>query len=493
MATVEVHKFDLPGVAVSVAPRRHYLHATNSAHLLGYVGEISAGELGKAMYADLKAGDFIGKFGIEKAYETMLRGHRGGRQVEVNATGQVVNVLNTVPASAGRNITLTIDSALQQTAGQLLEGQAGAVVAVDPANGDVLAMVSSPTYDPNWFVTGMSREQWQGLVENPFRPLENKAIQAEYPPASTYKIITALAGLEEGVIDANTTMFCPGHYAFGNRIYRCWKRTGHGEVNVVKALSESCDVFFYQVGEALGVDVLAKYAKACGLGSLSGIKLDRESRGLVPTKAWKRQKMGVAWQGGETLSVAIGQGFNLATPLQLAVMAAAVGNGGTVYRPRLIRRVQPPEHDGDWDRDGGLLSEPAVVAGTIPVKPETLDLVRRGLWEAVNSPRGTAYRSRLEQIEFSGKTGTAQVVGRSLVEGLDDDQIKMTHRDHAWFVAYAPSQDPRIAVAVIIEHGEHGSSAAAPVASKVIEAYLGSAEDMAAMDPAQREDHPHDD
>ena len=471
LATIEVHKFDLPGVAVSVSPRRHYLYEKNAAHLLGYVGEISAEELSSKFYANCKGGDSIGKFGIEKAYEEALRGSRGGRQVEVNATGQVVNVLNTVPAHAGHNITLTIDQALQQTAEQLFEGKAGAAVAIDPANGEVLAMVSSPTFDPNWFVSGMSREQWQSLIGNRFRPLENKAIQAEYPPASTYKIITALAGLEEGVIDANTTMFCPGHYTYGNRVYRCWKHSGHGDVDVIKALTESCDVFFYQVGEALGVDVLARYAKACGLGALADIRLDREAKGLVPTKDWKRKRLGQPWQGGETLSVAIGQGFNLVTPMQMAVLTAAVGNGGMRYRPHLIKRIQPLENVED---DANQTSQVRAM-GKIPVSPETLALVRKGLWQVVNQRRGTAFQARLEGIEFSGKTGTAQVVGRSAVEGLDEDQIKEMHKDHAWFVAYAPSESPRIAVSVIVEHGEHGSSAAAPIASKIIAAYLGAA------------------
>jgi penicillin-binding protein 2 len=496
LATIEVHKFDLPGVVVSVSPRRHYLYEKTAAHLLGYVGEISAEELNSTSYAGLKGGDFIGKFGIEKAYEKVLRGNRGGRQVEVNATGQVVSVLNTVPALAGRNITLTIDQELQQTAEQLFEGKAGAAVAIDPTNGEVLAMVSSPTFDPNWFVSGMSREQWKSLIGNPFRPLENKAIQAEYPPASTYKIVTALAGLQEGVINADTTMFCPGHYQFGNRVYRCWKRGGQGEVNVVKALAESCDVFFYQVGEALGVDVLARYARACGLGELAGIHLDREAKGLVPTKAWKKKRLGESWQGGETLSVAIGQGFNLVTPMQMAVLAAAVGNGGTTCRPRLIKSIQSAEGAQDEDLPVSQLEVP----GKIPVSPEILSLVRRGLWEVVNQPRGTAYRARLKQIEFSGKTGTAQVVGRSAVEGIDEDKVKEMHKDHAWFVAYAPSEAPRIAVAVIVEHGEHGSSTAAPIASQLIAVHLGAmaADDMAFLTspvsagPVEKEAVPND-
>jgi penicillin-binding protein 2 len=313
----------------------------------------------------------------------------------------------------------------------------------------------------------MTPDQWKSIVDHPFRPLENKAIYAEYPPASTYKIVTALAGLEEGIIDAQTTMFCPGHYKYGNRVYRCWRRGGHGEVDVVTALARSCDVFFYQVGEALGVDRLAKYAKACGLGDVTGVDLERESKGLIPTKAWKRKRLGQPWQGGETISVSIGQGFNLVTPLQMAMLTAAVGNGGTRFEAKLVRRIVP------FNDDEADIEPEARVVGRLPVKASSLALVQQGLWDVVNKERGTAYGSRLKSVEFSGKTGTAQVVGRKVVEGLDEDQIKLMHRDHAWFVAYAPSKDPQIAIAVIVEHGEHGSSAAAPVAKEMIKTYLG--------------------
>ncbi len=470
LAAIEVHKYELPGVVVRILPRRHYLFGQLGAHLIGYVGEINQEELQRKGYADLKAGDFIGKFGIENSYEGTLRGKRGGRQVEVNANGQVVRILNTVEAQAGNDIVLTIDKTLQETAEQLLVERAGAVVAVDPQNGEILAMASNPTFDSNMFVVGMSHEQWNALISNPFRPLENKAIQAEYPPASTYKIITAMAGLEEGVIDAGTTFFCPGHYRYGNRVYRCWKRVGHGEVDVVKALRESCDVYFYQVGEALGVDRLAWYAKACGLGDLSGIKLNQESKGLIPTAAWKRKRTGESWQGGETLSVAIGQGFDLVTPLQMAALAAAVGNGGTRFKPQLLKKM--PNNDNLVS----TVNQPEV-AGQLPASADTLALIHKGLWEVVNDRHGTAWASRLKGAEFSGKTGTAQVVGLPPVGSQDEVLLNELHKDHAWFVAYAPSQNPRIAVAVMVEHGEHGSSAAAPIAREIIRTYLDQPED----------------
>jgi len=465
LASMEVHKYDLPGIEVNVKLQRHYLNVQDAAHLIGYLSEISPDELAGKKYPGRRRGDFIGKFGAEKAYENYLRGIRGGRQVEVNANGQVVRVLKTVAAKPGQNIYLTIDFALQKKAESLLRGVAGAAVAMEPSTGRILALASSPSFDQNYFAVGMSHEQWDTLISNPFRPMENKAIQGEYPPGSTFKIITALTGLEEGVIDENTQVFCPGFYRFGNRTYRCWKKGGHGQVGIHKAITESCDVYFYKVGELLGVDRLAWYAKACGLGSPTGINLDKEAKGLIPTAAWKKRRTGVPWQEGETLSVAIGQGFNLATPLQMLGMTAAIANGGTRYKPIILEAVKTP--------DGRILhqNEPQVI-GKLPVSRTTLEIVKKGLWAVVNSDQGTARGSRLEDIEISGKTGTSQVIGRKEDDTRPEEERPAHLRAHAWFVAYAPSENPLIAVAVLIEHGEHGSSAAAPVARELIKTYL---------------------
>jgi penicillin-binding protein 2 len=465
LAVLEAHKFDLPGVVVNVIPRRHYIYETSAAHLLGYLGEISGPELQKALFPGSRAGDFIGKSGVEKAFEKFLKGERGGRQVEVNANGQVVRVLKTVEATPGKNIFLTIDKELQRKAETLLEGIAGAAVAMDPFTGEVLAIASSPAFDQNDFVSGLSTEVWDGIRSNPFRPLENKAIQGTYPPASTYKIITAIAGLEEGVIDENTTFYCPGHYRLGNRTFRCWKRGGHGKLNVVEAIEKSCDVFFYQVGQKLGVDRLAWYAKACGLGAPAGIDIAHEAAGLVPTADWKKQRTGVSWQTGETLSVAIGQGYNLTTPLQMLVLTAAVGNGGIRLRPLILKSLQNP--DGET-----LFSCRPEEIGQLPVSPKTLDIVRRGLWRVVNQKTGTAWVARVAGIDICGKTGTAQVFSRKKNETLFTQDRPAYLNSHAWFVAYAPADNPRIAVAVIVEHGEHGSSAASPIARELVKTYL---------------------
>ena len=466
LAAIEVNRWDLPGILVNVSPRRDYIFSPSAAHILGYMGEISVKELKNQAYSDLKTGDFIGKYGVERQREQWLRGQRGGQQVEVNATGQVVRVISTVDATPGHNIVLSIDQQLQQKAEQLLKDQAGSAVAIEPSSGQILAMASSPSYDQNAFITGLSHDAWNALISDPQRPFSNKAIQAEYPPASTYKIVAAAAALEEGVVDVSTTHFCPGFLKFGNRTYRCWKKWGHGEMDIYNALSQSCDVYFYKVGQELGVDRLAWYARAFGLGEPTGIDLPHEEGGLIPTATWKKKRTGVAWQKGETLSVVIGQGFNLTTPLQMATVAATVGNGGTRYRPRIVKSIRTAAGKVVYE------SVPEVV-GRLPISEATLQMVREGLFQVVNHPRGTAYGSRLDTVVMCGKTGTAQVVGRK--ENEDESEAESEPiKDHAWFVAYAPQENPVIAIAVIVEHGEHGSSAAAPVAAEMVRLYLSA-------------------
>ena len=464
LAVVEAHKYELPGVVVDVKPIRHYIHSQSGAHILGYLSEINTEELKGGRYPGARSGDFIGKFGVEKTFEQFLKGTRGGRQVEVNASGQVVRVLKTVETRPGNNIRLTIDLELQKKAEELFRDRVGAIVAMDPSTGHILAMASSPSFDQNQFVGGMSHKEWGALIANPFRPMENKAIQGEYPPASTYKIVTAMAGLEEKVIDENTSFFCPGYLKYGDRSFRCWQKHGHGRVNVVQALAQSCDVFFYHVGLKLGVDRISRYAKACGLGSPTGIRLDHEAKGLVPTSSWKKHRFGIPWQGGETLSVAIGQGYNLVTPLQMVVLTSAIGNGGVRYTPLILQAVE--------SADGEVVSGSEIkIAGKLPVSEKTIEIIRKGLWGVVNTKLGTAKNARIKGLEVSGKTGTAQLVSR---KGDSEEEKKkpMRFRPQVWFVAYAPSVNPKIAVAVIIEHGEHGSSTAQPLAKKLIQCFL---------------------
>ncbi len=467
LAVIEVQKFDLPGVVVNVNPKRHYLHKQQAAHLIGYLGEISPDELKSGKYPGHRSGDFIGKFGVEKAYEQLLWGKRGGQQVEVNVTGQVVRILKTVAARPGNNIYLTIDHRLQKRAEELLEGMAGAVAAMEPTTGGILALVSSPAFDQNAFVNGMSHEKWDSLISNPFRPMENKAVQGEYPPASIFKIITAIAALEEKIINEKTTFYCPGYHKYGDRVFRCWKKNGHGRVDIFKALAESCDVYFYQVGQKLGVDRLAWYAKACGLGSPTGINLDHEAQGLIPTAAWKKGITGNKWQKGETLGVAIGQCYNLATPLQMLVLASALANGGTRYKPLIVKIIETAEGEMVYRSE-------SQVTGRLPTSQPTLEIIKKGLWGAINNNKGTGWIARIDGINVSGKTGTAEVVSRKKDNSIPEEDRAAHLKPHAWFMAYAPSDDPQIAVVVLIEHGGHGSSSAAPIARKLIKTYLSA-------------------
>ncbi len=467
VAIIEAYKLELPGIVITVGPTRHYVERKRASHLLGYLGEISSEELKSGCFADNRIGDFIGKFGVEKAYELYFHGKRGEQQIEVNALGQLTRVLRTKEAIPGKNIYLTLDIRLQRKAEALLSGKVGTAVAMDPSNGHILAMASCPAFDPNAFVEGMTYESWNDLVSNEFHPMENKAIQGQYPPGSTFKIVTAIAGLEEGVVTEHTRIFCPGYYRYGNRTFRCWNRGGHGFMNIRDALAQSCDVFFYQVGEKLGVDRLARHAEACGLGSPTGVDLDKEAKGLVPTSWWKLSRMGVPWQGGETLAVAIGQGFDLVTPIQMLSLISAVANGGTRYKPLVVSRIE--------SSDGLLVKkEVPVPLGRLSASEETLQIISEGLMDAVNKREGTGWVARIPGVDVAGKTGTAQVVRMEEDNKEIPVESKRLHlRDHAWFIAFAPAEEPRIAVAVLAEHGGHGSTAAGPIAREMIKTYLG--------------------
>jgi penicillin-binding protein 2 len=465
LAIIEAHKFDLPGVFIDIEPTRHYIHHKTASHLLGYLGEVNNDELLSGKYPHVKSGDAIGRYGVEKSFETYLQGKRGGRQIEVDANGRTINVLKTVEPVTGLDLKLTIDLDLQHIAEKMLEGKHGAVVALDPNTGDVLVMASAPSFDQNDFVGGINSKKWQALMTDRGKPMTNKAIQGEYPPASTYKILTAMAALEEKVIDLHTTTFCPGFFKFGNRAYRCWNKNGHGNVSVIESISQSCDVFYYQAGDKVGVDALAKYAMASGLGKKTGIMLEGEKKGLIPTSSWKKQRFNEPWHRGETLSIAIGQGYDLVTPLQMAVFTAAVGNGGTLYKPRIVSTIEGSQ--------GNIIKEiPIEVSGKLPAGSKTLGILQKGLLDVVETDRGTAKRIRLKHVKIAGKTGTAQVFSVKSGDNLKTEHLDFYLRDHAWFVCYAPAENPVIAVSVLIEHGAHGSTTAAPIAAALIRQYI---------------------
>ena len=465
LAIIEAHKFDLPGVFIDIEPTRHYINKKTASHLLGYLGEVNNDELLSGKYPNVKTGDSIGRYGVEKSFETYLQGKRGGRQIEVDANGRTIKVLKTVEPTTGLDLNLTIDLDLQQTAEKMLEGKHGAVVALDPNTGDVLVMASAPSFDQNDFVGGINSKKWKELMSDRGKPMTNKAIQGEYPPASTYKIITSIAALEEKVIDIHTTAFCPGFFRYGNRVYRCWNKNGHGNVSILEAITQSCDVFYYQAGDKVGVDALAKYAMGGGLNKKTGILLEDERKGLIPTSSWKKKRFNEPWHRGETLSIAIGQGYDLVTPIQMAVFIAAVGNGGTLHKPRIVSSIEGSQ--------GNVIKEiPSEVTGKLPVGKKNLEIIQKGLLDVVENDRGTAKRIRLKHVKIAGKTGTAQVFSVKSGEKLKTEHLDFYLRDHAWFICYAPAENPVIAISVLIEHGAHGATAAAPIAAALIGQYI---------------------
>jgi len=481
LAVMEANFFNLPGVTIQVKPRRHYVMNDFASHLIGYLGEISDRQLKSGRYEDGRPGDLIGQFGVERIWQKELQGMRGGEQVEVDAAGRRLAVLSRKSPVAGENLALTLDKNLQLAAEKALSGKKGAIVAMNPMNGEILAMASAPSYDPNMFIEGLDRAEWTRLTTGKDFPLQNRAIQGQYPPASVFKIVMALAGLEEGLIDPEDQVFCGGSFKLGDHSFRCWRKQGHGRVNLHQALVESCDVYFYTLGRRLGVDKIAQYAKMCGLGRASGFELGSEKEGLVPTSEWKLGRFGIPWQPGETISTSIGQSFVLVTPIQMARLMGAFFNGGILYEPRVVKWVgkEGKEIYRFTPRQGGK----------IKAKEEHLALIREALIGAVNEPRGTGSRSKIKEGTVAGKTGTAQVISLEREKAFGkEDEIPPEFKDHAWFVALATAENPVLAIAVLVENGGGGGAAAAPIAGELIKAYLAGAQGTrvaARRDPAE--------
>ena len=466
LANLEFNRVYLPGLFVDVRPRRAYDYGDLASHLIGYLGEVDENELKQAKETPYRMGTLIGKYGVEYRWENDLRGTDGGRQIEVDALGREIRPLGIVEPFPGNNLFLTIDLDLQRTAEEAYQDKNGALVAMDPKTGRILAMVSKPSFEPDIFARNILPEEWKSLVENPHHPLQNKGIQGQYPAGSTFKIVTAIAGLESGSITPDTQFICKGAFPYGNRDFRCWKEGGHGAISLHRAIVESCDIYFYQVGLKVGVDLIAHYANEFNLGRVTGISLPHEKPGTVPSSAWKKKRFGVPWYSGETLSFSVGQGYLNATPLQLLMLISGVANGGKQYLPQVVERVE--------NIYGKKLKEyPPVELRKANVSEKTLQIVQEALRGAVNDPHGTGWTCALKEVKVAGKTGTAQVVRLpdNFKKG-DMNRVPQKFRDHAWFVAYAPFEDPKIAMAVLVEHGGFGASAAAPIAKKVIEKYL---------------------
>lgn len=462
-AQLNINEPDLAGVQPDVGETRHYPYGMELAHVVGYVGAVSDKDMEAATDEQplLRLPGFrIGKSGIEKTYDMQLRGTAGASHVEVNAYGRVIRELSKDPGKPGDEVVLTLDMGVQQFACDRLKEESASAVVMDIHTGDVLSFVSTPAFDPNEFNMGLSQDQWDMLVQNPYKPLTNKALAGLYPPGSTFKTITAIAALEAGV-DPNRTVNCNGKYALGNHLFHCWKKEGHGSMDMHNGIKHSCDVYFYDVAKRIGIDAIEKVAKRFGLGETYDFEIPGEKRGIVPSRDWKRATTGVSWQQGETLITGIGQGFLLTTPLQLAVMASRLANGGYAVKPRLTRAI-----------GGELLPVPP--PPKIDVDPEHLKIVQGGMNGVSNEPGGTAFRSRITEVgmELAGKTGSAQVRRISMAEregGVrKNETLEWRLRDHALFICFAPVDEPKFAMSLVIEHGGSGSGAAAPAARDIM-------------------------
>jgi len=449
VAALEYPEFD-----IDIEHLRLYRYSIQTGHVLGYLGQPTKEEL--ARNPRYQGSELVGKRGVEQTYDEVLRGERGQRIVVVDSRGEVLREYERETAHPGLDLRLNLDLRLQQEAGRQLRGRVGAVVALDPRNGEVLVLYSSPGYNPNRFARGLSRAEWQELLTRPHNPLQNRAIQNAHPPGSVFKIVMAAAGLTEGLIEPEDRVYCRGWTTIYNHRFHCGRRQGHGWVNLEQALERSCNIYFYQLGEKLGIETIARYARSFGLGSATGIDLDGETAGLVPDPTWSLRARGHRWYPGETISLAVGQGPLLVTPLQLARMTAAVANGGRLVVPRLVRGVSEPP------------STPA-----LGIDPEVLRTIRRGLTAVVNRPQGTGYWfARMPEITVAGKTGTAQVV--SGTARSPSEEVPYEERTHAWFVSFAPAESPELVLVVFVEHGGAGSTAAAPIAKALYETYFQS-------------------
>lgn len=449
LARIEAHRERFPSVEVRQAARRHYPDRELVSHAVGYVGQVSEGQL-EAAQGNVYRGDIVGKTGIERAFDDALRGERGWKLVSVNNLGrQIGEARIDQQPNHGEPLRLTLDLHLQRTLMEGLGDEAGAGIFLDPWTGEILAMASTPAYDPNLFADGFSHETWREISEDPRRPLHDRVTASFYAPGSTFKVVMAVAGLETGAVSPDERVFCNGSTTIYGRRRLCWKRGGHGWVDLRDALADSCNVYFYKLGQTLGIEAIHEYGARFGLGQATGIDIPGEEQGILPSEAWKLETQHERWYPGDTISVAIGQGLLAVTPIQMATMISGVATGGRLPRPHL--RVQTPPESRDVD-----------------LSPRTLNIVRAALKRAVD--QGTGREATLGAFSVAGKTGTAQVYKHSA--GIDSNKLPKNERDHAWFVGYAPAEKPAIAFAVVVEHGGHGGSSAAPIARRVLEVFF---------------------
>ena len=461
---------DTKGALIEIRPLREYPYGESLCHVLGAMGEISVDELVKSERFVYKPGDLVGKTGIEREYESYLKGEEGWNQIEIDAKGRQLGSSNKIAPRRGSDIILTIDIGLQKYIEEIFFERAGSVVALEPDTGRILALVSKPGFDPNLFSTSITERNWKSLNSDPLHPLENRSLRGLYAPGSTFKIVTALAGLAEGLIRPETTFECKGELDVSNQTYRCWKHQGHGKVGLHKALVESCDVYFYELGLRLGADRIAKYASILGFGSATGVELSNELPGLVPNSVWKQRNHGTPIRDGDSVTISIGQGYLLATPLQMALMSAAVANNGKIIKPFLVEKIV--------NDDGGTLFEnQPVQKWEASLNLKHLELIQKALKDVVEDKSGTGKKSLIPGLKVYAKTGTSQVI-REKDRGTELDQIPYHERTHAMFVAHVNDRPKKIALAVVVEHGGGGGAVAAPIARKILCKYYGIPENV---------------
>ena len=449
---IETNKYNLQGVFIAEDYLRVYPYKDNFSHLLGYISKPNQQELALPFISKMPNLD-IGKEGLEKSFNPLLVGKAGQREIEVNSNGRIIREISKVDSIKGEEISLSIDLRIQQYAINLLKShRAGSINVINIKNGEILCMASTPTYDPNKIIQKPNKEYWESILANTLSPLTNRSIQGLYSPGSTFKMIVAIAALKHGIINTETTHSCTGKIGFGNRLYHCWKTNGHGKMNVTDAIKQSCDVFFYEISKKLGIDKIAEVAKDFGLGQSYDISMPNQKKGIVPNKKWKKEKIGESWYAGETLISAIGQGFVLTNPFQLVVMTSIIASDGKMIEPTIIKgnRVNFKTNEKYF---------------------KEIKIIKKAMFKVVNENKGTAFKSRLEDIKFAGKTGTSQVRRISLSERESDDfrekEQEWKNRDHALFVGYMPYDDPKYSISVIIEHGGSGASTAAPIAKQI--------------------------
>lgn len=470
VTAIEEQKIDLPGISLQVRPVRTYPNGGSAAALLGYVAEVSRAQLKSTEFRDFRPGETMGQAGIERRYDAFIRGVDGGEQIEVDALGRVSRLIRQVEPQSGFNLQLTLDNRLQQVAEEALQGKSGALIAVHPSTGEILAMVSQPSYDPNQFSQRLTPEQWRKLIADPRHPMQNKGLQGQYAPGSIFKLVTALAALERGAITPETKFSCDGAFSLGSHLFHDWKKGGHGTLDLRQAIANSCNIYFYNTALKAGIGEITRVARELGLGVPSGLGLGGEAKGVIPPKTTVPPEAG-GWYPGNTVMAGIGQGMVTITPIQAVMMVSAIANGGTLYRPWVVRKVET------LDRE--LVEEygPEPVR-KVNIDPDNLAIIRDGMQAVVSE--GTGSRAKIPGLRVAGKTGTAQVVENS-------GSQRGGKRDHAWFVSFAPADNPQIAIAVVVEHGGFGGQVAAPIAKSLLQAWFTLPRDAVSIHAAEPE------